>query len=89
MSPFSDKFKTSAPVANLTYSLRDMYCPENEELTYLELIAVCEQVTLTMSEDEIIKIEAATNDQSKTTAWFIQRAGRITASIYDETNLCN
>lgn len=59
-----------------------MYCPENEEIiTYSELIAVCEQVTLTMTEDEIVMIEAATHDQSKTTAWFTQRAGRITVSM--------
>ena len=44
-------------------------------------MAVCEQVTLTISDDEIKTIEAATRNQSKSTAWFIQRAGRITASL--------
>jgi len=81
VSPFSDKFKTSTPVASLPPSLRDLYRPENEELTYMELIAVCEQVTLTITEEEATTIEMATQDQSKSTAWFVQRAGRITASM--------
>jgi len=59
VSPFSDNFKTSTPVASLSPSLRDLYQPENEELTCVELIAVCEQVTLTITE-EATTIEMAT-----------------------------
>ena len=81
MPPLSEKFKTSSPAINLPPSLRDLYRPENEELTYLELIAVCEQVSLTISDEQTRIIEAATREQSKTTAWFTQRAGRITASV--------
>jgi len=61
--------------------LRDLYRPENEELTYPELLAVCEQVNLTISHEQIRIIEAETCEQSKSTAWFTQRAGRITASV--------
>jgi len=81
VSPLSEKFKTVSPVVNMPSPLRDLYRPQNEELTYPELMAVCEQVTLTISDDEIKTIEAATRNQSKSTAWFIQRAGRITASL--------
>ena len=52
-----------------------MYRPENEELTNPELMAVCEQVSLTITDDEVKRIEASTRNQSKSTAWFIQRAG--------------
>jgi len=68
VSPLSDKFKTVSPVINLPSPLRDLYRPENEELTYPELMAVCEQVTLTITDDEIKTIEAATRHQSKSTA---------------------
>ena len=68
MPPLSEKFKTSSPAINLPPSLRDLYRPENEELTYLELIAVCEQVSLTISDEQTRIIEAATREQSKTTA---------------------
>ena len=81
ISPLSDKFKTVSPVINLPSPLRDLYQPENEELTYPELKAVCEQVMLTITEEEIRTVEEATRHQSKGTAWFVQRAGRITASV--------
>jgi len=79
--PLSDKFMTSSPAVNLPPSLRDLYRPENEELTYPELLAVCEQVSLTISDEHIKIIEVETREQSKSTAWFTQRAGRITASV--------
>ena len=44
-------------------------------------MAVCEQVMLTITEEEIRTVEEATCHQSKSTAWFVQRAGRITASV--------
>ena len=61
--------------------MRDLYHPDNEELTYPELLAVCEQVSLTISDEHIKIIEVETREQSKSTAWFTQRAGRITASV--------
>ena len=68
VSPLSDKFKTVSPVINLPSPLRDLYQPENEELTYPELMAVCEQVMLTITEEEIRTVEEATRHQSKSTA---------------------
>jgi len=75
-----------SPVVNLPSPLRDLYRPENEELTYPELLAVCEQVTVTITDDDVKIIEAATRHQSKSTPWFAQRAGRITASVMK--NVC-
>jgi len=89
VAPFSDKFKTVLPVINLPLSLRDLYRPESEELTYQELLAVCEQVTITISDQEIGVIEAATHEQSKSTAWFTQRAGRLTASVMKQVCATN
>ena len=81
VSPFSDDFKPILPVNNLPPCLRDLYQAQNEELTYSELIAVCEQTKLTITEEEVAIVEAATRNQAKSTAWFNQRAGRITASV--------
>ena len=81
VSPFSDEFKPVAPVNNLPFSLNNLYQAQNEELAYSELIAVCEQIKLSITEEEVAAIEAATRDQSKNLAWFNQRAGRITASV--------
>ena len=81
VSPFSDEFKPITPVNNLPPCLQDLYQPHNEELTYSELIAVCEQTKLSITEEEVATIEAATRNQSKSMAWFNQRAGRITASM--------
>ena len=50
-------------------------------------MAVCEKVTLTITDDEIKTIEAATCHQSKSTAWFVQRASRITVSVMK--NVCD
>ena len=60
VSLLSDKFKTVSSVinCNLPSPLRDLYRPENEELTYPELMAVCEQVTLTITDDEIKQLLA-------------------------------
>ena len=80
VSPFSDKFKTASPVNNLPSPLGNLYSPENKELPYPELLSVSEQVSLTITDKEVDTIEEATRHQSKSTAWFAQRAGRKTAS---------
>ena len=57
-----------------------LYKPQNEELTYTELLEICEQTVLSITRDEVILIENSTQGQSKSAVWFTQRAGRITAS---------
>ena len=81
VSPFSDKFKPITPVSNLPPCLKYLYWALNEELTYSELIAVCEQTKLSITEEDVAAIEAATHNQTKDMVWFNQRAGRIIASM--------
>ena len=69
------------PVNNLPPCLQDLYQAHNEELTYSELIVVCEQTKLSITEEEVATIEPATRNQIKNMAWFNQQAGRITASV--------
>ena len=61
--------------------MRDLYQPQNEELTYSELLEVCKQVMISVDNEDVTKIEMFTRDQNKSSAWYTQRAGRITASI--------
>ena len=81
VSPYSDSFKPNSKTSNLPLSLRDLYQPQNEELTYDELLGVCELVTINVNNEDVTKIEMFTRDQSKSSAWYTQRAGRITASV--------
>ena len=81
VSPYSDLFKPNSKTCSLPPSLRDLYQPQNEELTYAELLEVCEQVIISVNNEDVTKIEMYTRDQIKSSAWYTQRAGRITASV--------
>lgn len=81
VSPFSDSFKPNSKTSNLPSSLRDLYQPQNEDLIYSELLEVCEQVMISIDNADVTKTEMFTCDQNKSSAWYTQRAGRITASI--------
>lgn len=48
---------------------------------------LCEETTLVVTAEDVCNIETATRNQSKSTAWFMQRAGRITACILK--NVCS
>ena len=78
--PYSDLFKPSSTTIKLPPSLCGLYEPDNEELTYTELLEVCDKLSLTITQEEANLIERHTRNQAKNTAWFMQRAGRITAS---------
>jgi len=75
---------TVSPIVNLPSSLRDLYRPKNEDLTYPELLAVCVQVAVIITDDDIKTIEVATHHQSKSTAWFAQ----ILGSFCHEEHVC-
>ena len=73
VSPYSDAFKPKSKTSNLPSSLRDLYQPENEELTYSELLEVCEQTVINIDNEEVTKIEKFTCDQNKCSAWYTQQ----------------
>ena len=60
--------------------LSSLYKPENEELTYKELIDVGEDVVFELTSEQISKIEEHTRAQQGCDLWFKHTAGRITAS---------
>ena len=79
--PFSDAHIPDTKLTPLlAASLSSSYNPQNEELTYRELINLCEDFKLELTLEQISEIEEATKAQSKCDAWFSFRAGRVTAS---------
>ena len=59
---FSDSYMPSdkATLVDLPPSLNALYQPSNEELTYTELLEVCNQITCTISSAEVQLIEKHT-----------------------------
>lgn len=59
-----------------------LHSPDYEKLTYLELVTKASEVmsTLSLTVEECNAIQTSTQDQSSSTIWFCQRAGKITAS---------
>ena len=45
------------------------------------MLEVCEQMMLNVDNEDVTKIEMFTHDQNKSSAWYTQYAGRITASV--------
>ena len=60
--------------------LNSLYKPENEELTYKELLDVGEDIVFELTRDQILVIEQHTRAQHGCDLWFKHRAGWITAS---------
>ena len=60
--------------------LSSLYKPENEELTYKELLDVCEDVVFDLTTEQISEIERHTRAQHGCDLWFQHRAGRISTS---------
>ena len=70
--------KTSLP--NFPEPLTSLQKPEYLELNYLDLLDVCENISVQISEDMARAVELETRQQSKSNLWYKYRAGRVTAS---------
>ena len=57
-----------------------LYKPENEELTYKELLDVGEDIVFELTSEQICEIEKHTRAQHGCDLWFKHSAGQITAS---------
>ncbi|KAF4517272.1 hypothetical protein B566_EDAN008606 [Ephemera danica] len=73
-------------VHELPKTFTQLYNSEYVQLPYHELITKChdDYLSITVSGAQIAAVEEATRKQSKSQTWFLQRAGRVTASkIFD------
>jgi len=81
LSPFSDSYVPNAEgISSSVPPLTTLYTPQNEELTYKELLHLCEDFEFDLSSEQICDIEKATRSQHECDEWFAQKAGRITTS---------
>ena len=83
LAPYCDSFipteseeATSLDIPGLSI----LYKPENEELTYKELLDVGEDIVFELTSEQICEIVKHTRAQHGCDLWFKHRAGRITAS---------
>ncbi|XP_078658592.1 uncharacterized protein LOC144903975 [Branchiostoma floridae x Branchiostoma belcheri] len=77
--PFNENYIPKKVV--LPKSLSEQYYDEKlSEASYSDLCEKCCELNLSLTPDEIQAIEENTRQQSHSTVWYKQRAGRITAS---------
>ena len=77
VSPYNKDFK---PKNIEIPSLKSHYSEDCIKLTYEQLLNVCNDIEISVTEKESEIIESATRQQSASRIWFEQRSGRITAS---------
>ncbi|KXJ23861.1 Chromatin modification-related protein YNG2 [Exaiptasia diaphana] len=75
--PYADSFVLKS---RRIPALTDLFDPENMKLNYVDLLAKCSEINITLSDSELHLIEQDTKDQAQTSAFFTHRAGRIGAS---------
>ncbi|XP_061620872.1 uncharacterized protein LOC133473279 isoform X4 [Phyllopteryx taeniolatus] len=81
--PDYDKMSTLRSVSrNLPPPLTSLHQPQYEQISEEDLRKVADEVfrNMKISEEQVTTIEEVTRKQSKRSAWYQQRAGRVTAS---------
>ena len=80
VAPFNEQY-TFDEIDHVPKPLSDSLFKEKcIELQYIELLQLCQQISLEVTPDECRAIEASTRKQSQSKVWYQQWAGRITAS---------
>ena len=80
VSKFSDLYVPKSSCADFPQPLNLLKEPSYLQLSYHELLAKCELVSVEITKVMAGKVEEATRSQSHSKLWFKYRAGRITAS---------
>lgn len=85
VEPFNSSFVTDISIKKLT----NLFCTENTQLTWKEIVQKCQDVfsKLIITKCDAEKIERETKPQTKSKKWFAYRTGRITAS--NMKSVCN
>ena len=80
VSKFSDSYVPKSLCSDFPQPLNSLKESSYLQLSYHELLAKCESVSVEISKEMAEKVEQATRSQSHSKLWFKYRAGRITAS---------
>lgn len=91
--PYFKEFIPKLSLSEFPMPITEVYNPATLTMNYHELLKESEKVfeSLKVTSDQVKKLEEETREQSSGKAWFIHRAGRITASNFKSvchTNLC-
>ena len=82
VSPYAEAYVPKAQ--KLPTPLPDLFKPDMLTASWDCLVQECEKVQLVVTDQEAKEVEAATREQAQCKLWFVQRAGRVTASnMYD------
>lgn len=86
INPYADNFIPTPCLPSFPKPLTDLYNPAALQMEYLDLIHECEQLFLTLqvTVDEAKQLEFATRGQTSNKLWLRYRAGRITASKFED-----
>lgn len=63
-------------------SVLQIFDESHVDKTYMELLKISKTINLSLTEEQIMNIEKSTRSQSENQNWYIQRAGRITATKF-------
>ena len=80
VSKFADSYVPKSLCTGFPQPLNSLKEPSYLQLSYHELLAKCELVSVEITKEMAEKVEQATRSQSHSKLWFKYRAGRITAS---------
>lgn len=72
----------AAQVNKILPSVLNIFDESHTTKTYLELLKISKNINLSLDDEQIMNIEKSTRNQSENRNWYIQRAGRITASKF-------
>ena len=77
---YANEYVPKISLPNFPQPLTSLQKPDYLKLNYYDLLNVCENVSIKITEDMAKAVELETRQQSKTNLWFKYRAGRVTAS---------
>lgn len=80
IEPYSDSFVPKVIGENFPPVLTELRNDEAVHMDYSDILSMCKDVEISVSEEQAKAVEAATRDQASSKLWFQFWAGRITAS---------
>ncbi len=79
-SPYSDEFVPLSMQSAFPQPLTSVYNGSYADLPYKDLVEICANINVSVSQEQAIAVEVHTRGQAASKLWYRYRAGRITAS---------
>ena len=78
--PYSDNYVPKSAMDVFPKPLNELYNPDYIKIGFDELMDICNNFSISITEEMSQSIEKATRDQSKSNLWYKYRSGKVTAS---------